>query len=151
VLFEVAEECHHAAEAKSQICEIDAPDHPVLVPGLADELHRMLANLASNAIKYSGEGRRIVVRLARADGEVSVSFADAGIGISEADQQNLVREFFRSTNPDALARPGTGLGLAIVDRIVRRHSGHVELTSALGKGTTATVTLPAHPDVVSAT
>jgi two-component system phosphate regulon sensor histidine kinase PhoR len=151
VLFEVAEECHHAAEAKSQICEIDAPDHPVLVPGLADELHRMLANLASNAIKYSGEGRRIVVRLAQADDEVSVSFADAGIGISEADQQNLFREFFRSTNPDALARPGTGLGLAIVDRIVRRHSGHVELTSALGKGTTATVTLPAHPDVFSAT
>jgi len=150
VLFEVAEECHHAAEAKSQICEIDAPDHPVLVPGLADELHRMLANLASNAIKYSGEGRHIRVRLAQTDDEVSVSFVDSGIGISEADQKNLFREFFRSTNPDALARPGTGLGLAIVDRIVQRHSGHVELTSALGKGTTATVTLPALPDDVTA-
>lgn len=149
VLLEVAEECHHAAAAKSQICEIDAPDHPVLVPGLADELHRMLANLASNAIKYSGEGRRIGVRLAREGDRVSVSFADAGIGISEADQQNLFREFFRSTNPDALARPGTGLGLAIVDRIVQRHSGHIELTSALGQGTTATVTLPAHPDHVT--
>ena len=71
VLFEVAEECHHAAEAKHQVCEMVTPDHPVLVPGLADELHRMLANLASNAIKYSGEGRRIVVRLAQADDEVS--------------------------------------------------------------------------------
>ena len=53
-----------------------------------------------------------------------------------------IRQTLRSTNPDALARPGTGLGLAIVDRIVKRHSGHVELASELGKGTTVTVTLP---------
>ena len=54
------------------------------------------------------------------------------------------------TNPDALARPGTGLGLAIVDRIVRRHSGHVEVSSELGRGTTVVVTLPARDaDVVS--
>jgi signal transduction histidine kinase len=151
VLLEVAEECHHAAEAKSQICEIQAPDAPVLVSGLTDELHRMLANLASNAIKYSGEGRRIVVRLVDSDGSVKVSFADAGIGISKADQQQLFREFFRSTNPDALARPGTGLGLAIVERIVQRHSGQVEVTSELGEGTTVAVTLPAYdPDDVSA-
>ena len=79
-----------------------------------------------------------------------VSFADAGIGISEADQRQLFREFFRSTNPDALARPGTGLGLAIVDRVVRRHAGRVELTSELGRGTTATVALPALGDEVAA-
>ena len=151
VLFAVAEECHHAAEAKSQICEIEAPDAPVLVSGLTDELHRMLANLASNAIKYSGDGRRIVVRLADSDDEVRVSFADAGIGISQPDQQHLFREFFRSTNPDALSRPGTGLGLAIVERIVLRHSGRVEVTSELGEGTTVAVTLPAYdPDDVSA-
>ena len=75
---------------------------------------------------------------------MQVSFADAGIGISDEDQGQQFREFFRSTNPDALARPGTGLGLAIVERIVQRHSGHVELTSELGTGTTVTVTLPAH-------
>lgn len=143
VLLDVAEECHPAAAEKSQACVLDVPDEPVLVSGRPDELHRMLANLASNAIKYSHEGGRIDVRLAcEADGVV-VSFSDAGIGISDADQQQLFREFFRSTNPDALARPGTGLGLAIVDRIVRRHSGSIELSSELGRGTTATVTLPA--------
>jgi signal transduction histidine kinase len=151
VLLDVADECHHAAQAKSQVCEITTPDEPVLVSGLTDELHRMLANLASNAIKYSGEGRRIVVELAGSGDEVQVSFADSGIGISHADQQQLFREFFRSTNPDALARPGTGLGLAIVERIVQRHSGQVEVTSELGEGTTVAVTLPAYdPDDVSA-
>ena len=144
VLLEVAEECHYAAASKLQVCDIETPDAPVLVAGRSDELHRMLANLASNAIKYSGQGKRIGVRLTQAEGLVQVSFADAGIGISDEDQGQLFREFFRSTNPDALARPGTGLGLAIVERIVQRHSGHVELTSELGTGTTVTVTLPAH-------
>ncbi len=149
VLLDVAEECHHSAAAKSQDCRINAPEQPVLVAGSAEELHRALANLASNAIKYSAEGTAIDVRLAQVDGHVQVSFVDAGIGISEQDQSQLFREFFRSTNPHALARPGTGMGLAIVDRIVRRHSGHVDVTSTLGQGTTVSVTLPAWDAEVS--
>jgi signal transduction histidine kinase len=143
VLLDVAEECGVAAAAKSQECVLDLPDGPVLVAGRPEELHRMLANLASNAIKYSHEGGRVEVHLSRDDDDVVVSFTDDGIGISETDQHHLFREFFRSTNPDALSRPGTGLGLAIVDRVARRHSGSVRLTSELGSGTTATVTLPA--------
>ena len=147
VLLAVAEECRHAAAAKSQVCTVETPDEPVLVAGRTDELHRMLANLASNAIKYSADGTVIEVNLDRVDGDVRVSFVDSGIGISEPDQGHLFREFFRSTNPDALARPGTGLGLAIVDRIVQRHSGRVEVSSELGRGTTVAVTLPAYDEV----
>lgn len=143
-LLDVIEECQHASVAKSQTCDLVVPDEPVLVSGRPEELHRMLANLASNAIKYSDEGGVVSARLERRGDDVRVVFADSGIGISEADQRQLFREFFRSTNPDALARPGTGLGLAIVDRIVKRHSGHVELASELGKGTTVTVTLPTY-------
>ena len=143
VLLDVADECRHAAIAKGQECRIDAPDQPVLVAGSSKELHRMLANLASNAIKYSPEDTTIDVRISHDDGLVRVSFKDSGIGISERDQSHLFREFFRSTNPDALSQPGTGLGLAIVDRIVRRHSGHIDVASAPGAGTTVSVTLPA--------
>lgn len=145
-LLDVYEECHHAADAKAQRCDIVVPDEPVVVSGRPEELHRMLANLASNAIKYSDEGSVITARLDRDGDDVRIVFEDPGIGITEADQRQLFREFFRSTNPDALARPGTGLGLAIVDRIVRRHSGSVVLESEFGKGTTVTVTLPAHDD-----
>jgi signal transduction histidine kinase len=144
VLLAVTEESHCAAAAKSLDCTVEAPDEPVLVAGRPDELHRMLANLASNAIKYSPDGSVVEVRLDRVEGDVRVSFVDSGIGISERDQEQLFREFFRSTNPEALARPGTGLGLAIVDRIVRRHSGRVAVSSELGRGTTVTVTLPAY-------
>ncbi|WP_374457139.1 ATP-binding protein [Nocardioides sp.] len=145
-LLDVAEECHHAAVAKGQTCDIVVPDEPVVVSGRPEELHRMLANLASNAIKYSHDGGVITAELAQEGDDVRIAFQDSGIGITEADQRQLFREFFRSTNPDALARPGTGLGLAIVDRIVKRHSGNVVLASEFGKGTTVTVTLPSYDD-----
>jgi signal transduction histidine kinase len=146
ILLDVVDECCHAAAARSQTCRVEATEEQVLVLGLPEELHRMLANLMSNAIKYSGEGRPIVAGLDRLDGEVRVHVTDTGIGISQEDQRHLFREFFRSTNPDALARSGTGLGLAIVERIVQRHAGRIELTSELGRGTTVSVTLPAHAD-----
>ena len=145
VLLDVADECHAQAAARSQSCVVDVPDGPVFVPGRPEELHWMLANLATNACKYSHDGGQIDIALVRDDDGVRAIFTDRGIGISDADQENLFREFFRSTNPDALARPGTGLGLSIVERIGRRHSGNVELTSKLGQGTTVTVTLPAYP------
>lgn len=116
---------------------------PVHVLGDADELHRALANLVGNAIKYSNAGDTVVVGVQRIDDEVVLSCVDQGLGISAADQERLFTEFFRSTNQQALGRPGTGLGLAIMHRIVVRHRGRVEVTSELGVGTTFTVHLPA--------
>lgn len=142
VLTDVSEECSPAALARQQNCRLDVPDGPVWCDGRPEELHRMFANLGSNAIKYSDEGGDIDVRLVEEPQEVRISFSDSGLGISEEDQARLFEEFFRSTNPDAKARPGTGLGLAIVERIARRHSGRIEIESKLGVGTTMTVVLP---------
>ena len=75
--------------------------------------------------------------------EVVLECSDEGLGISTRDQERLFEEFFRSTNPEAVAQPGTGLGLTIVHRIVARHSGRIEVESHLGKGTTFRVILPA--------
>jgi two-component system, OmpR family, phosphate regulon sensor histidine kinase PhoR len=76
-------------------------------------------------------------------GQVVLTVADAGIGISEADLAHLGTEFFRSSNPAAVAQPGTGLGLAIVSRVVARHHGRMVIRSTLGKGSTFRVFLPA--------
>jgi signal transduction histidine kinase len=119
------------------------PRGQVVVPGRPDELHRMLANLLSNALKYSDDGATVAIGLALDGEHVVLSVVDHGLGISEEDQRDLFREFFRSHNPEALSRPGTGLGLVIVDRIVRRHGGGIALESVLGQGTTVTVRLPA--------
>ncbi len=122
---------------------VEGPDHPVLVCCTPADLDRVLTNLLSNAVKYSPHDGQITVRVAEHDGEVEVAVADRGIGISEDDRRRLFTEFFRSTNPQAVAQPGTGLGLTISARILARHDGRIEVESALGAGSTFRVFLPA--------
>jgi signal transduction histidine kinase len=130
--------------AADVVCETDLPDDPVMVTGEPEELFQLLGNLVGNAIKYTDPGGRVDVRVIAEGDDVVVTVTDTGIGISEHDQAQLFREFFRSTNPAALVRPGTGLGLSIVSRIVKRHAGAIEVASERGEGTTVTVVLPAH-------
>jgi len=106
------------------------------------DLDRVITNLLSNAVKYSPRGRTISVRLTDHGHEVELMVADQGIGISQSDQDRLFTEFFRSTNPQAVAQPGTGLGLTICHRIVERHGGRIEVESELGAGSRFRVFLP---------
>lgn len=113
----------------------------LVVTGQSEELRRLLANLVSNAVKYSSAGSSVDLSLEGGRDEVVFTCADHGLGISEDDRQQLFTEFFRSTNPEALQRPGTGLGLAIVARIAARHGGQIHVESELGVGTTFRVRL----------
>ncbi|MDN4173516.1 GAF domain-containing sensor histidine kinase [Nocardioides sp. SOB77] len=131
-----------AAQKRDITVLVESPTYPVLASGDPDELDRVLSNLVSNAVKYSEPGRTVTVCLARDGEEVVVECRDEGFGISPEDQEKLFTEFFRSTNPVAVAQPGTGLGLAIVARIVERHGGRIELDSELGRGSTFRVRLP---------
>jgi signal transduction histidine kinase len=131
------------AERRRLAVFVDARSDRVLAMGNADELDRVVSNLVSNALKYTPEGGHITVAVDRHGDEVELVCIDEGLGISEEDQRQLFTEFFRSTNPIAVAQPGTGLGLAIVSRIVERHHGRIEVESELGKGSTFRVHLPA--------
>lgn len=121
---------------------VDAPAETLKVLAEPDGIDRILSNLVSNALKYTPEGGRVKVGLAATTRRVRIEVSDTGIGISARDRAQLFTEFFRSTNPAAVAVPGTGLGLAIVKRIVERHQGEITCASALGRGTTFTVVLP---------
>lgn len=142
VVDEVLDLVNVAARAKRIDIRVDVPDGPVLALGDADELDRIVANLVSNAVKYTADGGAVTLGLGRADGEVVVTCADEGIGIAPEDVAALGTEFFRSSNPVARAQPGTGLGLAIVRRIIERHRGRLEIDSELGVGSTFRVYLP---------
>jgi signal transduction histidine kinase len=128
---------------------LDVPDSPVLATGEREELDKVLLNLVSNAVKYTPAGGDVRITLETRGDAVVVRVIDEGLGISEQDQAQLFTEFFRSNNPAAVAEPGTGLGLAIVKRIVDRHRGTVVVESALGRGSSFTVTLPAADDVAT--
>lgn len=123
--------------------EVRLDDGPLLVLGDPTEIDQLVANLVSNAVKYTPSGGTVTLSVRRRDHEVEIGVADDGLGIAEEDQARIFRAFYRTENPQALSEPGTGLGLAIVATVVERHGGRLELDSRLGEGTTFTITLPA--------
>src|SRR5581483_3097327 len=112
--------------------------------GDGDRLRQVLINLVDNAIKYTPEHGRVVVRAApAADGMVAIAVEDTGIGIPARDLPRLTERFFRVDKARSRALGGTGLGLAIVKHLVHAHGGSLAIASTLGAGTTVTVQLPA--------
>jgi signal transduction histidine kinase len=103
-------------------------------------LLQVFANIVDNAIKYSPEERRSLRIDAHRDGDhVRVRFEDAGVGIEAAELPHVTEKFYRGRDA---RESGSGLGLAIVHRIVRQHSGRVDIISRVGHGTSVTLTLP---------
>ena len=123
--------------------ELAGPPAP-LPPVVADAaaIDHAVSNLLDNAIKYSGEGRRITVRLARAGNDAVIAVSDRGIGIPCAEHARIFERFHRVSTGAVHEVRGVGLGLAIVDHIVRAHGGRVEVESEPGKGSTFTIRLP---------
>jgi signal transduction histidine kinase len=111
------------------------------LPCLDEKLLRhILTNLLGNAIKYSPQGGTVRFEIFCVQGEVIFRVQDEGIGIPEADQENLFSSFQRGSNVDKI--PGNGLGLAIVKNYVDLHGGQISVASKVGVGTTFIVSLP---------
>ena len=130
---------------RDQTLEVRLPESAPTVLGDQEQLDRVLVNLITNASKYTPDGGHIVVEVTAADGEVSTSVTDTGIGIPPEEQERLFERFFRASTAHEQGIAGTGLGLAIVHSIVERHGGAITLTSEPGRGSTFTVTLPGAP------
>ena len=113
------------------------------VQGNRSQLERVLLNLMSNALKFSDAGATITIRAELVADDVQLSVEDTGMGIPEDEHSQLFTRFFRTAEARHRAIQGTGLGLAVVREIVERHHGSVGVRSALGAGTTMTVSLPA--------
>ena len=113
------------------------------VLGNRSQLERVLLNLMSNALKFSDTGGTITVRAELVADDVQFSVEDTGMGIPADEHPQLFTRFFRTAEARRRAIQGTGLGLAVVREIVERHHGVVGVRSALGEGTTMTVSLPA--------
>jgi len=110
-----------------------------------EALSRAILNLLDNAVKYSGDGPRIVLR-ARAESDgICLEVEDQGIGISPADQKRVFEKFYRSQTAAASMVRGSGIGLTLVEHIVKAHGGRITLKSELGRGTKVTIRLPALP------
>lgn len=108
-------------------------------------LERMIANLVSNAMRYTPPGGRILVAARRRGGRVAVEVRDSGIGIAPEHQSAIFAEFYQVGNAAREQGKGLGLGLSIVDRLAQALRIEVGLRSRVGEGTTFTLSLPAAP------
>lgn len=119
------------------------PDRPTAVWADADRLMQVLANLISNAAKFSSQGGTVEVRVEAGSSSHLVSVIDTGSGISPEFAGRMFQRFAQADSSDARQKEGTGLGLAIVNEIVQRLGGKITVDSTPGKGSTFTVALPA--------
>jgi PAS domain S-box-containing protein len=125
--------------------DVDLPDQPVVIPGDASQLERVVINLATNAVKFTLDGGRVTLRLFGASNGTGpvIEVEDTGIGIPDGDQEMLFSRFFRAAQARETAVPGSGLGLSIAKSIVELHGGEISATSVYGSGSTFRVEFPA--------
>ena len=116
-------------------------DRDSLVMCNAPALKQALAELISNAIKFSPEGGEVVITQWRSGGKVMVSIVDQGEGIPENRLAEALRDFSQ-LDREINEQQGMGMGLALAQRIIDVHGGTLEILSIVGKGTQVTISLP---------
>lgn len=113
------------------------------VRGDRDRIAQVLINLLINAIRYSPNANKVVVKVVTKDKKAIISVKDFGIGISKVNQKKVFERFFRLNNSNKETFYGVGLGLDISSQIVRHHKGKMWVESEEGKGTLFNFSLPA--------
>lgn len=107
-----------------------------------DRLMQVMANLMSNAAKFSPEGETVEISLAHHNDMLRISVTDHGPGIPEEFHEKLFERFTQSDSSDSRQKGGTGLGLNISKIITEKHGGHIGFISREGIGSTFYVDLP---------
>jgi signal transduction histidine kinase len=101
-----------------------------------------IVNLLGNAIKYSRMGSKIFINASQEEDEILIVVTDRGVGISEEDLPFIFGDFYVG-DVSTEGERGSGIGLAITKRIIEAHDGSISVDSALGKGSTFSIRLPA--------
>jgi signal transduction histidine kinase len=123
---------------------VDLPPEPLAARADPDKLRQVFSILLENAVKYSREGGTVTVGVERKRDTVEVSVADEGMGIPQAEQEQIFRKFYRGADADArVGAGGTGLGLFIARGLVTAMGGRIWVESREGEGSTFAFELPA--------
>jgi signal transduction histidine kinase len=142
VVHEVLESFRHPLAQQGFAVDVAvAPDLPD-VPLDVEALKQALANLLDNAMKYSGDRRKIRVAARREGAGVAIEVADEGIGVPPAERERIFEKFYRIGRSETQGRRGSGVGLALVKHIVDAHRGRVTVEGGPGEGSRFTLHLP---------
>lgn len=120
-------------------CDVEQP--LPAITGDAVALERVITNLVHNALKFTGEAGAVAISARYRDGGIAVRVSDTGIGIRPEELSTIFQPYRRGSMREA--REGVGLGLFIAQSLIDAHQGRIAVESALGKGSTFTVWIPA--------
>lgn len=120
--------------------EYNATTLPAPMEGDGGRIKQVFVNILDNAIKYTGQGGKVLATavIDEKKNELCITFADNGCGIPARDLPRVKEKFYKANT----AVRGSGIGLAVADEIIRRHGGVLDISSIEGEGTTVSVTLP---------
>jgi signal transduction histidine kinase len=132
-----------AAEAKAITVDYAVDEPTAEISGDSERLQQVIWNLMSNAVKFTGRGGLVRVRVRRVDSHVEVVVSDTGIGIPASFLPHMFERFRQADAGTTRERGGLGLGLSIARQIVEMHGGTIQAASdGPGKGATFTIVLP---------
>lgn len=130
------------AEARGVALAVGVPTSPVMLRFDRERVVQLLTNLTGNALKFTPRGGEVVVELRdEADAGV-IAVRDSGPGIAPDELPHIFERFYRGTSVGEARASGSGLGLAIARSIADMHGGSIEVESAIGQGSTFTVSIP---------
>jgi signal transduction histidine kinase len=141
VLRAAMETARPAAEAAGVDLRSLVGEEDVVLAIDPTRLGQAVDNILSNAVKFTPREGSVTLDLRHEGDEVHISVADTGFGIAENELHRLSERFFRASTATKNAVQGVGLGLTITKAIVTAHGGRIDITSALGEGTTMTIVL----------
>jgi two-component system sensor histidine kinase BaeS len=146
VASEVVRRTTPLAQSEGVQLTMHADSQPSTVDADPDRLQQVLLILIDNAVKHTPAGGSVDVRVGRHGQSAQLEVVDTGSGIAAEHLPRIFDRFYRADKARARERGGSGLGLAIAKMLVEAHDGQLQLTSTVGAGTQATVTLPlVHP------
>ncbi|MGB9989209.1 ATP-binding protein [Massilia sp. SM-13] len=130
-------------EAQAHTLEVSLPEEKVYVLGDSTRLAQIVSNLLNNAAKYTGRGGRITLSASVADGQLSLSVRDNGIGIEPAMLGDIFEMFIQADSSLERTTAGLGVGLSLARRLVELHGGSIVAHSeGKGRGSEFVLTLP---------
>jgi heavy metal sensor kinase len=136
-----AEQMSLLAEDKNITVVCEAAPH-VIVEGDRARMKQVVVNLLDNAIKYTPNGGRVLLKISRDASEAILDVADNGVGIPAEALPHMFKRFFRVDDSRSREQGGAGLGLSIVKSICNAHGAAVEVSSTPGEGSRFRVRQP---------